>query len=428
MKTDNRDNFDELLRSKLYDFETETMPGDWTAIEEQLPVRSHVPLRRQLSYWAAAAVVVLLMTIGGIYLIDNEVENNAVVVQEIKKETEVLSERIADEMAVVSSADLAQPSSTILKSKTDERMAYVDPAKELSLTNKTKEEQENDTILDSDDVFVGDDTVSTKSIEGSSDDDGEDEAPQSISTLQMRSLVAEESPVTVQKKSKKSRWGFGMGAGGLSMGADNVVPQFVTNSAGLRAENLFAMNAFSDDNRGIAKTNIKHDIPLSFGLGISYTLKDRLALQSGVTYSYLKSSWETNMQTHGKTNQELHFIGIPLSLVYQFAELNDFRFYTSAGVMAEMNVAGRKKTRLIVSNPESENTVNMPIEKESTRMKELLWSLNARAGVAYPLWKFLSAYAEVGASYYFDNGSEIETIRSEKPFNVGLQIGVRLGF
>ena len=39
-----------------------------------------------------------------------------------------------------------------------------------------------------------------------------------------------------------------------------------------------------------------------------------------------------------------------------------------------------------------------------------------------------SAFGEVGASYYFDNGSDIETIHSEKPFNVSLQFGFRFGF
>ena len=31
-------------------------------------------------------------------------------------------------------------------------------------------------------------------------------------------------------------------------------------------------------------------------------------------------------------------------------------------------------------------------------------------------------------TYYFDNGSDIETIHSEKPFNVSLQFGFRFGF
>jgi hypothetical protein len=44
------------------------------------------------------------------------------------------------------------------------------------------------------------------------------------------------------------------------------------------------------------------------------------------------------------------------------------------------------------------------------------------------LCRFLSLYAEAGVDYYIDNGSSIETIRSEKPFNVNLQAGFRFGF
>ena len=37
-------------------------------------------------------------------------------------------------------------------------------------------------------------------------------------------------------------------------------------------------------------------------------------------------------------------------------------------------------------------------------------------------------FAEVGGAYYFDNGSVIETIYAEKPFNLNLQVGLRFGF
>lgn len=72
--------------------------------------------------------------------------------------------------------------------------------------------------------------------------------------------------------------------------------------------------------------------------------------------------------------------------------------------------------------------VEILAQSERVRMKEWLWSVNARMGVSYPIIRFVSAFGEVGASYYFDNGSDIETIHSEKPFNVSLQFGFRFGF
>lgn len=37
MKDKERDIFDDLFRSKLQDFEADTMPGDWEAIADRLP-------------------------------------------------------------------------------------------------------------------------------------------------------------------------------------------------------------------------------------------------------------------------------------------------------------------------------------------------------------------------------------------------------
>lgn len=51
MKDKERDIFDDLFRSKLQDFEADTMPGDWEAIADRLPVKKSVPFRRTLRYW-----------------------------------------------------------------------------------------------------------------------------------------------------------------------------------------------------------------------------------------------------------------------------------------------------------------------------------------------------------------------------------------
>ena len=43
MKDKERDIFDDLCRSKLQDFEADTMPGDWEAIADRLTVKKSVP-------------------------------------------------------------------------------------------------------------------------------------------------------------------------------------------------------------------------------------------------------------------------------------------------------------------------------------------------------------------------------------------------
>lgn len=421
MKKNDIDNLEDLFRSKLQDFEAETAPGDWEAIEKRLPSARIVPFYRTFRFRAAAAVIALLLIGGGIYMVDRNDVQPLPLVQEVEKQTKTLESRMKEESAV-------------LAEKAGEKESSSEPAAVPRRTIASSVVAAKTVRGDSPVVFEQRDVIQMKELERDtepveevkSEVDDVDVDPQPLRSVTARALPADVVEKTTQAKEKKPRkWGFGMGAGSLSLGTDNVVAQYVTQSTALRAENLLVMNNKATDGesvRGLPKTDVDHKMPLSFGLGVSRMLNNRLALQSGITYTYLQSEWQTNGTIYGKTKQGLHFIGIPLSLTYLFAEWGGFDFYGTAGVMGEVNVAGRLSTQLIAGDEEKGKI------KEDIRMKKPMWSLNARIGVSYPLISFLNAYAEGGAGYYFDNGSDIETIRSEKPFNVGFQVGLRLGF
>jgi hypothetical protein len=167
---------------------------------------------------------------------------------------------------------------------------------------------------------------------------------------------------------------------------------------------------------------IKYKTPVSIGLGVSYYVNGRWSLQSGLTYTLLRSEGKMgDASDRLESKQNLHYIGIPLSVAFRIAEWKRFQLYASAGGMGEYNVAGTYKETVTSGDTRMTN-------RERVHMKEPMWSVNARAGINYPLWRFVHVYAEAGASYYFDNKSEIKTIRSDKPFNASLQAGFRLGF
>lgn len=90
MSKKERDIWDDAIRSKLEDFEMDTLPGDWEAIADRLPGKAPVPLRRTLRYWVAAAVISLLVVSGGIYLYDREMEDLPIA-QEIQSSQESTS-------------------------------------------------------------------------------------------------------------------------------------------------------------------------------------------------------------------------------------------------------------------------------------------------------------------------------------------------
>ena len=423
MSEKERDIWDDAIRSKLEDFEVDTLPGDWEAIADRLPGKAPVPLRRTLRYWVAAAVISLLVVSGGIYLYDMEMEDlpMAQEIQSSREPTSVDTPVVPVEKTMEQAPVLATiPATTVMRAKTVSGAAKAVSEARMTAFRQNVESTEDQPISESE-VMYADRSVNKKdSIEPEVERNNEDE----IVVLKNDVLVADATPVTKKKPGKTAsrKWGFGMGGGGLSMGADNLVPQYVTNSSVLKSENLMSLNAFDAEKKEPAKTDIYHKTPIGLGISISRYLNNRFSLQTGLTYSYLRSEWSTNNTYHIENDQRLHFIGIPLSLTYKIAEWNRFMFYASAGGMAEVNVAGKRRMKLF------SDEVEIAKQSEYIRMKEWLWSVNARAGVSYPIIRFVSAFAEVGASYYFDNGSEIETIHSEKPFNMSLQFGFRFGF
>ena len=408
-----RDTFDDLFRSKLQDFEVDTMPGDWEAIADRLPVKAPVPFRRTLRYWAAAAVVSLLMITSGVYLFKSEKEATPLaekIEQETKKiETEASVTQVEPVEERITASPVAAVQQPVMQAtyKATVKVAENEPAV-ISSDDDMEENAEVITLPDNTAVVETEEVAQDYPVVGSADD--------------TRSLIADAAPVGKKDKEvSPRRWGFGMGGGSVTAGTSNSLNTYALKNTSLTDQELLFLNSANFENSA-RKTNVKHKTPVSLGMSVSYSLNNRFALVTGLNYSLLSSSWETSDAYHNKTSQKLHFIGIPLSLTYRIAEWKRFQVYAAAGVMTEVNVAGKLVTKKYMHNELYEK------EADHIRMKEWFWSVNARAGVSYPLLRFVSLYAEVGADYYFDNGSSIETVRSEKPFNVNLQAGFRFGF
>lgn len=417
MKKGDRDNIDDLFRSKLYDFEVETAPEDWDAIEKRL-TRPSIPFYRKYKYqWMAAAAVAALLVLSFGIPWNSQEEELVKIAQEVKQEAEKQmndnewvaavtenQEAVAEEEEKPKQRSL-RPRLLSVNARAN-NVSAVKASSEVPVEEVVTEDSYEDNNIEEQD-------------ESSPVVQAEEQILEEVQPVQTRTVVEkEEKPTKAEPKPRK--WGFGMGAGSLSAGNNSSVNAFALRSSAVTNEYLSLMNASSFEQ--LPKTDVKHKMPLSFGLSASRYLTDRWSLQAGLSYSYLVSEWTTNKTYRAESEQRLHFLGVPVAVTYKIAEWNRFMFYASAGGQVELNVAGKVCTDLY-----------SPVEKlksvtEKERMKEPYFSVNARVGVSYPIIRFLSAYAEVGADYYFDNGSDVETIHSEKPFYVGLQLGFRFGF
>ena len=173
------------------------------------------------------------------------------------------------------------------------------------------------------------------------------------------------------------------------------------------------VNTESLDNPLIS--NIQYKIPVTVGLSIRKHFTSNWSLESGLTYTYLEST-ETLTHINGEfstKNIQLNYIGIPLNVVYSFYTNNRFSLYASTGGRVEKNISGKEK----ISTNRSTTQLKVP---------ELQWSLSGNVGLSYKLTDHFNLFAEPGFGYYFDDKSEIKTIRKDQPWNLNIQVGVRL--
>lgn len=401
-----RDKWDEAIQAKLFDHEVEHMPEDWEAIASRLPEERPVTWPFAFRYWSAAAAAVLALVLGGLYLFDQ--------VPETVRLAEEMSQIETDRSIIPTPAT---PAPSIAAPATRAVNAWVAQATSTR-SFRAHAQQPIERITDKESA------AEIAAVEPSHREDAQREEEvitESVASQQPRTKAADTTQPTHQP-AKQRKWSFGMGAGNLSVGTSQLVPHYVTNSAALRSESLMSMNTWGATQEASPKTDIQHHTPINFGISVSRQLSNRFYLQTGLNYSYLRSEWATNGTYHIETDQRLHFLGLPLSIAYRIAEWNRFLFYASAGGMAEVNVAGKRQSQLF------SDEISIVKQTEHIRMKEWLWSVNGKVGVSYPIVRFVSAFGEVSANYYFDNGSTIETIHSEKPFTIGFNMGFRLGF
>ena len=414
MKKD-RDTIDDMLHSKLYDFEVETSPEDWDAIEKRLPNFAIKPVQKKWYYWAAAAVAAIAIISSSILWNSIQAPKEGIIQKDLyvqKNENDQPVAPLAKDIHTENSELLAETATRQPISKKSIPQDY----KEESIALFSEAEPDNDVFIEKESLIK----------EDSQEEEVHLYAAQKKSTSHDYDNQEQDKQYQIKAKQPSCRkWRLGMGVGNLSAASNSgglLLPSF-SDAQFQGTPSLLRGNAnylTSSSFKSPEKQNIKHKVPLSFGISTSYQLSERWSLQSGLLYSYLVSEWETNEKIKTNNKQKLHFVGVPVSIAYKLAEWKQVQFYLSAGGKVEFGVGGQLRTDIYSFADEKLKTI---AEKE--RMKNPYFSVNGHIGASYPLLRFLSAYAEVGADYYFDNGSDIETYHSDKPLNIGLQLGLR---
>lgn len=185
--------------------------------------------------------------------------------------------------------------------------------------------------------------------------------------------------------------------------------------AGVSGGDMLLYN--SDD---VVQTDIHHSQPVRFGFTLRYQISERWGVESGLVYSLLNSRSELGHKSNYSTDrQSLHYLGLPVSGVYNLWSNRRFVVYLSAGAMVEKCVSGSLKTTYTI------NGKNEKSQRTDLMVDELQLSVMASAGAQVNLSPLVGLYVEPGVGYWFDNGSAVQTIYGEQPFNFNLNLGLR---
>lgn len=221
-----------------------------------------------------------------------------------------------------------------------------------------------------------------------------------------------------------SRWTVSTGAmGGLgASGTTTAYGDYLVLSCPGGADTKDSpMLDMSSVNRDVEqKTEYDHHLPIRIGLSVAYALTDRLSISSGLTYTRLASDIkDASRESKYIGEQRLHYVGIPVNVSYKVVSLRWLGLYGTAGVLVEKCVSGT------TDEGYAENNTMKYTNTQDISSKPLQMSVNAGVGIQFDFIDNVGIYAEPGLSYYFDDGSALQTIYKEKPLNFNLNVGVR---
>ena len=162
-----------------------------------------------------------------------------------------------------------------------------------------------------------------------------------------------------------------------------------------------------------------HYMPISFSMALKYKLNHRFALETGLSYSRLKSEFE--MGSNGNTineQQTIHYLGIPVKGIYNIYNRKTWSFYGSLGLSIEIPVHTPLNTSYYlhgVLEATEKTTIRAPWQ----------WSVGTGLGLQYNFTPNIGLFAEPSLQYYIPAGTQIQTYRTEHPFNFSLPLGIR---
>lgn len=423
------------IRNRMEDYSEPLPAGLWEKIDSEISAPKVIPLWKRWQSVAAAAVVVIAISTLSVWYWGNDQsikDANLAGITDIES-----SENIEPLSKLVEDGVIKTP-------ETNGQIAVntVVPEKSESVYEKVLPENEVKTFVSFEKLAV-DNTEENNEVK--KEDKEISEAEENVQSKEKRINMMKADRETLKRnasyvamagdkrKSGRNNVELGIMAGNIPYSSSSsfsgmsrlaMVPKSISSvnnsvvSDISDASATYSQMLFSNMDKE-TYTDVKHHIPVTIGASVKWNINDKWALESGLNYTYLYSELRSGANSYVEDKQKLHYVGIPLKVQRSIWNNSIFSLYASAGGMMEKCVSGSVETVYVDGNTKKN------YESEDLSVKPLQFSVLASLGVQANFNKYFSLYLEPGMIYYFDDNTDILTIRKDKPFNFNLQLGLR---
>lgn len=162
-----------------------------------------------------------------------------------------------------------------------------------------------------------------------------------------------------------------------------------------------------------------HSMPVTWSVSLKYRLDDRWGVETGLSYSCLKSDFE--MGTGGNMineHQTIHYIGVPVKGLYNLIEKKHWSLYGGLGLTTEIPVYSQIRSNYYLDGQykaSEETLISAPWQFSGT----------LSVGLQYKITPSIGLFTEPGMQYFIPTDSKVETYRTEHPFSLTLPVGLR---
>lgn len=418
------DKWIEDIRDSLSDYEMDAPEGLWESLGVDRPAAKPIAWRRTL---ATAAAAVALLIIGSAYFIwqtNTTSLNSDRVYSEVVEPASTQKPNILSDNTVESSHK-----DDISSQKSKKGVQNAHSALETSAAAYNEVMNSEELLEDESDSKKPD--IGTETEEETQNEESIRREYQENKTHSGRSLYEQWQSKQKHRSHSRDRYALAISTSGIGSHSEkSVIPGSIPDIPDINNpwdDPNDIDSDFSDSNSPNTGdfltseeiTDIRHHLPIKVGLTVQYNISKRIGIESGLMYSMLESDISVSKGNKASLgSRKMQYIGIPINLKFYAWSWKCINVYLSAGIAGEKCISNMFETKSLSEGITLDSYSNM-------KEKPFQWSTNAAAGLQISPTPIVGIFAEPGVSYYFNDGTSLNTIYKDRPLNFNLNIGIR---